>query len=83
MVFVGWSSWSQWGYCSKTCKGGVQMRRRVCYGGTDDECQGESTHLRPCNTETPCESKFLKLTSADLYLFPAHVHKHIIEDEYF
>ena len=49
----GWSSWSRWGQCSRTCGGGVSFRTRRCnnpkpsYGG--EPCRGKSEEYKLCN----------------------------------
>ncbi|KAM6967523.1 adhesion G protein-coupled receptor B1 [Aplochiton taeniatus] len=46
-----WQPWTSWVGCTKTCGGGSQQRKRVCYGpfyGGQD-CPGEPEELRPCN----------------------------------
>ena len=49
----GWSGWSRWGDCSRTCGGGVSFRTRRCdnprpaYGGRP--CPGKSEEFRLCN----------------------------------
>ncbi|KAL4218809.1 A disintegrin and metalloproteinase [Mactra antiquata] len=52
----GWSQWeSQYGKCSRSCGGGVKVKRRFCnnpepmYGGK--ECVGESLKAELCNLE--------------------------------
>ncbi|XP_075071303.1 A disintegrin and metalloproteinase with thrombospondin motifs 14 [Mixophyes fleayi] len=51
----GWSSWSRFGSCSRTCGGGVRSRSRQCnnpppaYGGRD--CHGATYEYQMCNTE--------------------------------
>ncbi|KAL2078584.1 hypothetical protein ACEWY4_026269 [Coilia grayii] len=51
----GWSSWSKFGSCSRTCGGGVRSRSRQCnnpppaYGGRD--CPGSAFDYQMCNTE--------------------------------
>ncbi|CAJ1080300.1 A disintegrin and metalloproteinase with thrombospondin motifs 14 [Xyrichtys novacula] len=51
----GWSSWSKFGSCSRTCGGGVRSRNRQCnnpppaYGGRD--CPGSAFDYQMCNTE--------------------------------
>ena len=48
----GWSSWSAWESCSKTCGAGYNIRHRKCsnpypqYGGT--HCKGSNFQLRDC-----------------------------------
>jgi len=51
----GWTDYSAWSACSKTCGGGVQTRTRTCtkpvprYGGKD--CVGDAKEDRACNSE--------------------------------
>uniref|UniRef100_A0A8C6Y3U6 ADAM metallopeptidase with thrombospondin type 1 motif 14 n=1 Tax=Naja naja TaxID=35670 RepID=A0A8C6Y3U6_NAJNA len=51
----GWSSWSKFGSCSRTCGGGVRSRSRNCnrpppaYGGR--QCPGAMYEYQVCNTE--------------------------------
>ena len=53
-VTVGtWSSWTSWTVCSATCNGGTQTRVRSCVEG--DVCDGESSDIITCNTQT-CRS---------------------------
>ncbi|XP_071986554.1 A disintegrin and metalloproteinase with thrombospondin motifs 14 isoform X2 [Engystomops pustulosus] len=57
----GWSSWSRFGSCSRTCGGGVRSRGRQCnnptpaYGGRD--CPGATYEYQMCNTED-CRGPF-------------------------
>ncbi|XP_019875502.2 A disintegrin and metalloproteinase with thrombospondin motifs 2 [Aethina tumida] len=50
----GWSDWSAWGTCSRSCNSGVQFRSRKCdnpepsYGGK--ACEGANEEWRVCNT---------------------------------
>ncbi|XP_016091061.1 LOW QUALITY PROTEIN: SCO-spondin [Sinocyclocheilus grahami] len=50
----GWSDWSSWTDCSKSCGGGVKSRRRDCdrpvRGGDGDYCEGLGTEVILCNT---------------------------------
>ncbi|KAF4095523.1 hypothetical protein G5714_023126 [Onychostoma macrolepis] len=50
----GWSDWSSWTDCSKSCGGGVRSRRRDCdrpfRGGDGDYCEGLGTEVILCNT---------------------------------
>lgn len=52
----GWSSWGQWGECSRSCGTGVQFRTRQCdnprpaYGGSS--CSGDSEEFRLCSMES-------------------------------
>lgn len=49
----GWSVWSQWNSCSKSCGTGLQQRSRNCtqpapmHNGKP--CEGEPWENRPCN----------------------------------
>ncbi|XP_039512123.1 SCO-spondin [Pimephales promelas] len=51
----GWSVWSSWTDCSKSCGGGVRSRRRDCdrpiRGGDGDYCEGLRTEVVTCNTD--------------------------------
>ncbi|XP_008583107.1 PREDICTED: SCO-spondin, partial [Galeopterus variegatus] len=54
----GWSRWSPWSWCDRSCGGGRSLRSRSCSspppknGGAP--CLGERHHTRLCNPE-PCE----------------------------
>lgn len=54
----GWSDWSTWTSCTKSCAGGVRYRERTCtepapkFGG--EYCEGEGEDAQACNTEK-CE----------------------------
>ena len=58
LVAVGgaWGAWSGWSECSSECGGGTQIRSKQCNdpapanGGA--ECEGESTEVRECNTQS-------------------------------
>ena len=53
----GWSAWSPWGSCSRTCGSGAQRRTRACTnpppGRGGATCSGGSFETRQCNTN-PC-----------------------------
>ncbi|KAM9651443.1 SCO-spondin-like [Trichechus inunguis] len=57
-VSGGWSRWSPWSWCDRSCGGGRSLRSRSCSspppknGGAP--CVGERHHARPCNS-MPCE----------------------------
>ncbi|KAF3703311.1 SCO-spondin Precursor [Channa argus] len=50
----GWSQWSNWTKCTKSCGGGVQSRRRECDSpspeGEGNYCEGLGTEVIACNT---------------------------------
>ncbi|XP_073720146.1 SCO-spondin isoform X2 [Misgurnus anguillicaudatus] len=58
----GWSEWTSWTDCTKSCGGGVRSRRRDCdrpiKGGDGDYCEGLGTEIITCNTDhcpvAPC-----------------------------
>ena len=53
IVNGGWSDWSPFGDCSKTCGDGIKTRHRTCTnpapknGG--DDCTGPSSDKMSCN----------------------------------
>eukprot|EP00794_Sanderia_malayensis_P015773 gene15773-17365_t len=53
----GYSGWSSWTKCSKTCDGGVHKRTRVCnnptpqYGGKGCSQIGNPEDVKSCNTQ--------------------------------
>jgi len=53
----GYSSWSTYGSCSKSCGGGQQSRTRKCNNPTPanggSQCSGVSSESKNCNTQ-PC-----------------------------
>lgn len=59
-----WSEWMSWGPCTKTCQGGLMVRRRTCIGG--GRCEGLASDERKCN-EQRCRreypSQFTVITS--------------------
>ncbi|CAG9132659.1 unnamed protein product [Plutella xylostella] len=44
---VGWAGWGEWGACSRSCGGGLQLRRRYCSARA---CEGYEEQRRACNT---------------------------------
>jgi hypothetical protein len=56
----GWSDWSAWSACSKTCGGGVQYSRRTCSNPKADiggePCTGPDEKSQVCNQQE-CASK--------------------------
>uniref|UniRef100_A0A8C9YCU5 SCO-spondin n=1 Tax=Sander lucioperca TaxID=283035 RepID=A0A8C9YCU5_SANLU len=51
----GWSQWSNWTECTKSCGGGVRSRRRECDSprpeGEGNYCEGLGTEVIACNTD--------------------------------
>ncbi|KAI5106526.1 SCO-spondin, partial [Silurus meridionalis] len=51
----GWSEWTSWTECSKSCGGGVRSRHRKCDSpvteGEGDFCEGLKTEIVACNIE--------------------------------
>ncbi|GFT88595.1 hypothetical protein NPIL_91161 [Nephila pilipes] len=45
----GWSEWSAWTSCSRSCNGGVSYQIRKCEGKSD--CEGETTKYKICNMQ--------------------------------
>ena len=68
----GWTSYSVWSDCTKTCGTGTQTRTRTCtnpapqHGGAD--CTGNDEEIQTCNTH-PCPSKKLNLKQTSYPLF--------------
>ncbi|KAM6954456.1 A disintegrin and metalloproteinase with thrombospondin motifs 13 [Aplochiton taeniatus] len=58
VVHGGWSSWSEFSPCSRTCGGGVTHRTRQCnnprpaFGGSD--CEGQDTDAELCHRQPSC-----------------------------
>ncbi|XP_029005418.1 SCO-spondin [Betta splendens] len=50
----GWSQWSSWTQCTKSCGGGVQSRRRECDSPSPEwegaYCEGLGFQVMSCNT---------------------------------
>jgi hypothetical protein len=77
----GWSQWSSWSVCDKTCDTGVHARTRACNtpapvnGGND--CSGidggENTEDRPCNTHT-CFCPKCKYEGGRMTVFHLSLH---------
>ncbi|XP_061195956.1 thrombospondin-2-like [Saccostrea echinata] len=68
-IHGGWSSWNEWGTCSKTCESGMKDRSRDCnnpspmYGG--DYCNGSSIDITLCNTND-CPSMSISMEAGVL-----------------
>ncbi|XP_071546968.1 protein madd-4 isoform X10 [Panulirus ornatus] len=48
---AGWSEWSDWSLCSRTCDGGAAVQTRRCRHYTG--CRGDSVRYKLCNVK-PC-----------------------------
>ncbi|XP_055685140.1 protein madd-4 isoform X4 [Lutzomyia longipalpis] len=47
----GWSTWSEWSMCSRSCDGGVAQQLRRCH--SPQGCRGEPIRYKICNMQ-PC-----------------------------
>ena len=62
LVGGGWSDWTIWNKCSRTCGNGKQTSKRYCnnpvpkYGGR--KCYGNDERSRACNLK-PCPGKYV------------------------
>ncbi|KAL1491581.1 hypothetical protein ABEB36_012156 [Hypothenemus hampei] len=69
----GWSNWTFWGPCSRTCGIGVQYRYRNCdnpkpsYGGK--MCEGPSEEFQTCN-KLQCKNQFEDLKAQQCKMLP-------------
>lgn len=75
-VDCGWSSWTQWSACSRTCDVGVRRRYRsgtnplAAFGGRP--CKGDRVGIDTCSIE-PCFGQFfLWVFFSALITFRAH-----------
>ena len=65
----GYTQWSKWSSCDKTCGGGIQTRSRVCtnpvpeFGGRDCTELGTAFGRQKCNEQT-CEFYAASVTIA-------------------
>ncbi|EDO49968.1 predicted protein, partial [Nematostella vectensis] len=64
----GWSSWSWWARCTKTCGGGVQARSRMCNKPSPRDggrtCPGKTVETRSCNSrDCPIDGKWSSWSS--------------------
>nr|XP_018673414.1 uncharacterized protein LOC108951121 [Ciona intestinalis] len=54
----GWSIWSGWSVCSKSCRNGTRSRNRVCTGGLPGSiiCPQSDTNIEVCSLgPCPCD----------------------------
>ncbi|CAH2098084.1 unnamed protein product [Euphydryas editha] len=59
----GWSQWSEWSLCSRTCDGGVSRQLRTCSSPTG--CRGEPVRYKICNMQ-PCRGN-VSLLEEDIW----------------
>lgn len=54
-IHGGYTQWSDFGACTKSCGGGTQTRERACTNPTPEhggrKCAGIAVHSQPCNTQ--------------------------------
>ncbi|KAJ8962090.1 hypothetical protein NQ318_018044 [Aromia moschata] len=73
----GWSDWSPWGACSRTCGMGAQFKSRECnnpepsYGGK--YCVGNREEWRLCN-QNPCPEPLVDLRAQQCQHLPRILH---------
>lgn len=58
-VVNGWSSWTAYSRCSKTCYYGLQTRSRKCSSASSSACPGPSVERQRCNERVSCLGKNL------------------------
>ena len=71
LVHGGYSLWSSWTVCNKSCDGGVQTRSRTCTkpkparGGLlcSQQRLGPATQLQNCNTRIRCPGNIITIYS--------------------
>lgn len=49
---VGWSTWSSWSTCSRSCDGGIAQQLRRCHA--PHGCRGEPVRYKICNMQVNC-----------------------------
>ncbi|CAG9568729.1 unnamed protein product [Danaus chrysippus] len=59
----GWSQWSEWSLCSRTCDGGVSRQLRTC--SSPAGCRGEPVRYKICNMQ-PCRGN-VSLLEEDIW----------------
>ncbi|XP_075985885.1 ADAMTS-like no long nerve cord [Anticarsia gemmatalis] len=59
----GWSQWSEWSLCSRTCDGGVSRQLRTC--SSPAGCRGEPVRYKICNMQ-PCRAN-ISLLEEDVW----------------
>ena len=46
---LGWTAWSQWTTCDKSCEDGTQKRKRSCAALNEGTCRGSKVEKKTCN----------------------------------
>ena len=51
----GWTTWTDWSDCTKSCGGGEQEKTRTCTNpapaGAGAACDGDAKETQACNTD--------------------------------
>ncbi|KAG5879398.1 hypothetical protein JTB14_027221 [Gonioctena quinquepunctata] len=53
----GWSAWSEWSPCSRSCDGGASHQLRTCTSGN---CRGDHIRYKICNMQVSETLKEIK-----------------------
>ncbi|XP_055947307.1 protein madd-4-like isoform X3 [Argiope bruennichi] len=61
----GWSEWSAWSSCSRSCNGGVSYQIRKCERKSG--CEGESTKYKICNMQACPDSQDFRAAQCSAY----------------
>ncbi|XP_078718772.1 adhesion G protein-coupled receptor B1-like isoform X9 [Lampetra fluviatilis] len=51
-----WATWSEWGACSRSCRGGLRVRRRECDARCPHACEGLAEETDGCS-EQDCPNR--------------------------
>ncbi|XP_022257706.1 uncharacterized protein LOC106472631 isoform X3 [Limulus polyphemus] len=62
---IGWSEWSDWSMCSRSCDGGVTYQLRRCIDKS--ECKGDPVRYHICNMEGCPEQKDFRGTQCTAF----------------
>ncbi|KAL0860686.1 hypothetical protein ABMA27_010029 [Loxostege sticticalis] len=61
----GWSQWSEWSLCSRTCDGGVSRQLRTC--SSPAGCRGEPVRYKICNMQSCQGNGNISLLEEDIW----------------
>ncbi|XP_070574197.1 uncharacterized protein [Ptychodera flava] len=72
MIDGGWSKWSEWSSCSKSCGWGMRTRYRQCdspapRNGGKDCNNDDAEEQRPCRTAMACNCSIYNITHGDVF----------------